>query len=108
MSKSDAADVPTKEVIIHSIYYDAEKELKAGDIALTMPKKKSLIVGDFSKSKSTFLRLKKKLDNIKRYYPELYFRDQNIIEIFANAEPDNFLKTSLIEYDEDTADFIWI
>lgn len=108
MSRSDTADVPTKEVFIHSINYDAEKDIKAGGNALTVPKRKSLIVGDFSKSKPTFFRLKRKLDNIKKYYPELYFRDESIIEIFANADPDNFLKSTLVEYDEDTSDFIWI
>lgn len=69
---------------------------------------KKFTTADFAKHMPTFWRLQRKLQKIENLYPELYYRDQNIIEMFANSETVPCADSTILRYDVDDSDFVWI
>lgn len=93
----------SKEEIL-CVVYDKGRVLenKSSEDIKQTPSKKFLTT-DFAKHMPTFWRLKRKLQNIEKTFPELYYRDQNIFEMFANSHADTIVRSDV----EDTG-LLWI
>lgn len=92
----------SQEAVLKCIDYDKQ------DQEPTQSQHNSLTYSDLSGSMPTFWRLKRKLDNIRKFYPELYYGQQNIIELYGKSSNKSSENSESLEYDTDGSDFIWI
>lgn len=56
----------------------------------------------------TFMRLSKKIQNIKTFYPNIYGMSDNIIEVWGRDEKALNMKKELLNYDKEDTQCIWI
>lgn len=92
-----------------SIIYDQDKDLEnklSDEIKQTLSKK--FTTTDFAKHMPTFWRLKRKLEKIEEMYPELYYRNQNIIEMFGNFEASYSRVDTTVHSEVEDVKLIWI
>lgn len=97
----------SEEQIIQSIIYDQATESKCSP-EMRKELSKKFTTSDFAKHMPTFRRLQRKLQRIEKLYPELYYRNQNVIEMFANSEAAIHVHSNIVEYDSDDTDLVWI
>lgn len=81
----------SKEDILCVVYDHSTKSSEDTRKSLT----KKFTTTDFAKNMPTFWRLKRKLQNVEKMYPELYYRDQNVFEMFANYRADAIIRSDV-------------
>lgn len=111
ISSNNEGSYYSKEEILQNVVYDQaieNKETKPSDETKQKLLEK-FTTSDFAKHMPTFWRLKRKLQKIEQVYPELYYRDQNIFELFCNAdEMDAYMDSSVVHSEVENDEFIWI
>lgn len=95
----ESSNYYSKDEILCVVYDDSTK---SSEDTINSHSKK-FTSNDFAKNMPTFWRLKRKLQNIEKMYPELYYRDQNIFEMFANSRPDTIVRS-----DVEDVELMWI
>ncbi|KAL3285422.1 hypothetical protein HHI36_019524 [Cryptolaemus montrouzieri] len=88
-------------------YSDQVKQNWISGSETTFPRRKKNIILDVSKGRSTFLKLKKKLENIRLYYPNLFYAKENIIELWSRDDTLQLMTFEFLDYDENSK-YVWI
>lgn len=55
-----------------------------------------------------FKRLKRKLETIKNFYPNIYYSDQSVIDLWAKQNELYKMDLDVLEYDNDSPLWLWI
>ncbi|XP_044760506.1 uncharacterized protein LOC123317937 [Coccinella septempunctata] len=74
---------------------------------IKLPEIKRKIVLDMSKGRSTLLKLKKKLNNIRMFYPNLFYAKENIIEMWCKDDTLQLMTFEFLDYDKNS-NYVWI
>ncbi|KAK9891358.1 hypothetical protein WA026_014598 [Henosepilachna vigintioctopunctata] len=83
-------------------YSDQFKENWISASEPELPRCKKNIVLDISKGRSTFLKLKKKLDNIRQFYPDLFYAKESIIDMWSRDDTLQLMTFEFLDYDENS------
>ncbi|CAH1372064.1 hypothetical protein MTP99_013556 [Tenebrio molitor] len=61
-----------------------------------------------ARKNATFMRLKRKLENIKNFYPDVYYSKESIIEMWARHNELYQINLEILDYDRDSPAWMWI
>ncbi|XP_044269968.1 uncharacterized protein LOC123014767 [Tribolium madens] len=57
---------------------------------------------------ATFKRLKRKLETIRNFYPDIYYSNQSVIDLWARHNELYQMDLDVLEYDKDSPIWLWI
>lgn len=60
-----------------------------------------------SRGRAALLKLKKKLNNIRMFYPKLYYTNENIIDMWCRDDTLQLMTFEFLNYDEN-CNYVWI
>lgn len=55
----------------------------------------------FRKYRGTFTKLQRKFQNLEKYYPEIYYKDESVIDMWSSFELQRKLDLGKLEFDDD-------
>lgn len=100
-NKLEAGHYSEEQIIKNIIHDQFESSEPSSEDEIRRKLSRKFTSCDFAKHMPTFWRLKRKLENVKELYPELYYRDQNIFEMYANSETEN---DAVVSWEEGSSD----
>ncbi|XP_049818637.1 uncharacterized protein LOC109601346 [Aethina tumida] len=109
---SSTSKVQTDEAsysnILSAISDSPLNEKKSSERSVEQLEKLKHMKETLKKDLPTFMRLSKKIQNIKTFYPNIYGMSDNIIEVWGRDEKALNMKKELLNYDKEDTQCIWI
>ncbi|EFA00088.1 hypothetical protein TcasGA2_TC002903 [Tribolium castaneum] len=106
----DAVNLYINNFIKPDAELNKEGKSKSWDVLTTEQKWKSSHSqeSNVARKLATFKRLKRKLDTIRNFYPDIYYSKQSVIDLWARHNELYQMDLDVLEYDKDSPIWLWI